>query len=216
MSGCSIQKVDNNDYVSLMNKVLSFNIKNRNMVSNGYDYYLPKGVTRIESSSYNDVLKRNNNLYYLYADIVSYYYKENIESDKSKNAYYYNEINNDNKKGYVLIEKTNNEKKEFYVQMFYNYAKIEAYTSKRDLTQTVTDLSYILSSIKFNDTVLAKAYSIDNQKFKDETYKLFKDKEKTGNFLEYIKEYDKYDDSKSENDGEVELKLEQKSGSNNN
>ena len=42
-------------------------------------------------------------------------------------------------------------------------------------------------------------------------YKLFDNKEKEGNFLEYIKEYDKYDDSKEETK-EEEIIVENKDG----
>ena len=93
--------------------------------------------------------------------------------------------------------------------MFYNYAKIETYTSKKDLNQTVIDLSYILSSVKFNDLLLKKEYDSNNMNSKEEAYSLFEDKGKEGNFLEYIKEFDKYDGSKNEDTEESEIKVEE-------
>ena len=42
--------------------------------------------------------------------------------------------------------------------MVYNYAKIEAYVDKDSLKKSVEDMSYILSSVKFNDTLLKKMH----------------------------------------------------------
>ena len=75
-----------------------------------------------------------------------------------------------------------------FVQVIYNYAKIEAYTNKRNLNQTIEDISYILSSIQFNDSLLKKMYEEGDLDSKEEVYKLFENKEKEGNFIEYIKE----------------------------
>ena len=77
--------------------------------------------------------------------------------------------------------------------MNYNYAKIETYINESDLNTTISDLSYILSSVKYNKSVLNKMYKSCNFSSKDDLYKLFENKEKEGNFLEYIKEYDKYE-----------------------
>ena len=209
LSGCSIQKIDTNDYISLMNKILSYNVKYKNKVNNGYDYYLPKGVVRIESNKYNDILRRDSTKYYLYVDVVSYFYKSDITYKQKSDLYYSGEIKNGDNKGYLQIEEIHDKKNKLYVQMSYNYAKIETYVDKKNLSQAISDLSYILSSISFNDVVLAKEYSSDNPGSKEETYKLFEDKEKNGNFLEYIKEYDKYDEEKASE--EAELKLEKSS-----
>ena len=87
--------------------------------------------------------------------------------------------------------------------MLYNYAKIEAYVDKKELNSAMEDISYILSSVKFNDTLLKKMYEAGDLRSKEEAYKLFKNKDKEGNFLEYIKEYDKYDDTNVDKDEEL-------------
>ena len=43
----------------------------------------------------------------------------------------------------------------------------------------------------------------------DGRYREFEDKGKEGNFLEYIKEFDKYDGSKNEDTEESEIKVEE-------
>lgn len=45
---------------------------------------------------------------------------------------------------------------------------------------------------------------------KEEAYKLFDNKEKEGNFLEYVKEYDKYDGDESSVTKEEEIKVKDK------
>lgn len=208
LSGCSISRLDNYNNDEIINKVLSFNIKMLNKVGNGYKYYTPKGVVRIDSNSYNETLKRKNTLYYLYVDVVSYYYKNKIEYKENKKAYYSYVINDKNNKGYVEVNEKNNK---LYVKMTYNYAKIETYTDKQNLKQTLSDISYVLSSIKFNDSLLKKMYESGDLSSKEEVYKLFENKGKEGNFLEYIKEYDKYDgDQKDSQTKEEELKIEDK------
>ena len=89
--------------------------------------------------------------------------------------------------------------------MYYNYAKIETYVDKRDLTDTVRNLSYILSSVEFNDSLITRLYESGSLGSKEEVYKLFDNKEKDGNFIEYIEEYDNYnskDDTSSASNGE--------------
>ena len=76
----------------------------------------------------------------------------------------------------------------------YNYAKIEAYVETNELEDALLDMSYILKSVKFNDTLLTKMYKEGKFNSKDEVYKLFQNKEKEGNFLEYVEEYDKYEE----------------------
>ena len=94
--------------------------------------------------------------------------------------------------------------------MVYNYAKIEAYVDKDNLKKSVEDMSYILSSVKFNDTLLKKMHEQGTFGSKEEAYKLFDNKEKEGNFLEYVKEYDKYDGDESSVTPEEEIKVKDK------
>ena len=89
--------------------------------------------------------------------------------------------------------------------MYYNYAKIETNVDKKELKNAIMDMSYILSSLDFNDMLLNKMYEAGNFNSKEEVFKLFENKEKEGNFLEYIKEYDKYDSKYEESEQELRL-----------
>ena len=207
LSGCAVTRIDNYDYDKLIDNILSFDIKMLNEVGSGYKYYTPKGVVRTGSNSYNDVLKRGDTNYYLFVDVVSYYYNKKVDYKVNKNSFYSYAINTKKSNGYVEVKK---QKNKLYVKMSYNYAKIEAYTNEKNLKQTLSDMSYVLSSIKFNDSLLKKMYESGNLSSKEEVYKLFDNKEKEGNFLEYIKEYDKYDgEYKDDEVKEEEIKIQE-------
>mgnify|MGYP001186148712 CR=1 FL=1 len=212
LSGCSITRIDNYDYEQAMDKILSLDIKTYNMVGKGYKYYAPYGVVRTDAKDYNDVLRSNKgNIYYLYVDVVSYYYNSDFSYEQSEDAYFYKELGDKEKSGYIVIEENDDE---LYVQMVYNYAKIETYVKESDLKDAIIDISYVLSSMEFNDSLLKKMYESGDLDSKEEVYKLFENKEREGNFLEYIEEYDKYDGSADEVEEKeiiVEETTEQKS-----
>lgn len=208
LSGCSVTRIDNYNYDDLINKIISLNIKMTNKVGNGYNYYAPKGVVRVDADTYNDVLKKNNITYYLYVDVVSYYYKTDFDYKINEKAYYSFIFNSKKKKGYVEVKENKNK---LFVKMTYNYAKIETYVDKRNLKEALSDMSYILSSVKFNDSLLNKMYESGNLSSKEEVYKLFDNKEKEGNFIEYMKEFDKYDGNEDNSlEVEEEIKVENK------
>jgi len=195
--------MDDIDYKDVAKDIISLNVKYYNTIGNGYKYFKPKGVVRVYSKNYNDILKRTNNYYYLYVDVVSYYYKTNQKiSNKESNLYYYDKLSNKNKNGYLKIKKMDNDG--LFVILYYNYSKIQCYTDEENLKQAILDMSYIVSSMNFNDSLLKKMYEKGELSSKDEVFKLFDNKNKEGNFLEYIKEYDKYDETEESE----EIKLE--------
>lgn len=191
LSGCTVTRIDKYDYKQAIDETVSLDMDIYNTIGNGYKYYAPKGITRILSKNYNDVLKRNNNLYYLYVDVVSYFYKTKVEYEVPDNIYYSKEFDSENKYGFINIQEKNDK---LYVQMVYNYAKIETYVDKKDLKQTVMDISYILSTVNFNDSLLNDLYKKGELESGEQIYKLFSEKEKEGNFLEYAEQYDKYEE----------------------
>lgn len=200
-SGCSIEKINDYDYETMMDKILSMNVDTYNKIGKGYKYYAPKGVVLIDSNQDNDVLIKENITYYLYVDVIRYYYKSKMEYKEKSNAYFSKAIDYKGKKGYIEITKSKNK---LYVVMEYNYAKIESYVEEKNLKSAIIDMSYILTSMNFNDALLKKMYESGNLTSKDEAYKLFDNKEKEGNFLEYIKEYDKYDEEDAKEDAIIE------------
>ena len=84
--------------------------------------------------------------------IVSYFYKVKNEYKVNNDAFLSSKLSNDKKYGYVEVNK---DKGKYYVEMMYNYAKIEALVDKDNINKVVLNASYILSTIKFNDNVIA-------------------------------------------------------------
>lgn len=202
LTGCTVKSLDNIGYKSVATDIIDLNVKYYNTIGNGYKYFKPKGVVRTYSKNYNDVLKRENINYYLYVDVVSYYYKEKQSYKKDNSVFYYDNLSKNGKQGYITVKKTDN--KNMLVTLYYNYSKIQSSVTKDDLKQVILDMSYIVSSMNFNDSLLKKMYEKGELSSKDEVFKLFDNKNKEGNFLEYIMEYDKYDETNMNE--EVELK----------
>ena len=62
----------------------------------------------------------------------------------------------------------------------FNYAKMEALVTESELNETISNMSYILSSVKYNDKIIETL--IGNKKYDlsdNETYNIFKSKKKT-------------------------------------
>ena len=150
-AGCSVVDINTNNYLKNVNNIIKRNNKYTSDNAIGYQYKLPVGVTKIESNEFNEVLKAKNEKYYLYADVVSYYYKTNEKYKVDKKAFLSSELKNKDKTGYVEVNEDNGK---YFVEMMYNYSKIEAYIDKKELKDTLNNMAYILSSIKYNDDVI--------------------------------------------------------------
>lgn len=180
-TGCSVVRIDTSNIDNITNVVLSKNNKLYNRIGKGYKYYRPRGVSYIDTNELNDVLYSNGNYYYLYIDAVSYYYKTEINYKENKDAYYSKAF--DDNKGYIEITKKG---KKYLVEFVYNYSKIEALVKKKDINKVILDASYILSTVQFNDNIIA--LMLDSEYFtnKEEQYTKFKSKvENNDNFLKY-------------------------------
>ena len=105
LTGCSAVRIETNSIDNIVNVVLSKNNTLYNQVGQGYKYYIPRGVSYIESNELNDTLYCNGNFYYLYIDVVSYYYEKELLFKENKDAYFSKIIDNDNGKGYLEINK---------------------------------------------------------------------------------------------------------------
>lgn len=214
LSGCSIERIDNYTFDKEMDRVLSLKLKNQNTIGKGYKYYLPRTMDRIKSIDYNDVIIQNNERYYLYVDVVGYYYKKTINYELNSAAYYSNLLNYNGKKGYIEI--TNVDDK-LLVEMFFNYAKIEVYTDSENLRKAVSNCSYILGTMKFNDSLLNEMYEQGNLNSKEENYYLFNEGTSNDNFLDYVEEYDTYKEDSVSSETEIiqhEIQTTKKDSSN--
>lgn len=198
-TGCKIENISNRDIRANVDSILNKKIKYLNKDAIGYQYYLPEYMSVKDITGFNQTLYYNGNNFYLYADIVSYFHKVEKDYEVDDNAYISMKLENRDKKGYLEV---NEENGKYYIEMMYNYAKIEAYVDKTDLVDSVGSISYILSSIKYNDNIVESM--LGNSKYDlsgNETYNIFKAKKKSdGNFLDDVNKYDVYkgDESSAE------------------
>jgi len=179
LSGCTVVRIDTSDIGNTIDVVLSKDITLFNQIGKGYKYYIPIGVSYIDTTDYNDILYSNGNYYYLYIDIVSYYNKVKHDYKENKNAYYSKKIDLNNKFGYIEINKQNDL---YHVEFMYNYAKIETIVKKDDIEEVVLDASYILSTVNFNSNVISLMLD-DEFLVSDEKYDIFTSKHETDDFL---------------------------------
>lgn len=192
LSGCmSVSKFNQRDIDVLLNKLLKTNTSLVNTSSSGYKYYLPIGVELLDSNNYNDKLYSNGDYYYLYVDLVSYYY-EAIESfEENPFLYYSKAIDYNNKKGYLNITDTNDGL--YKVEFVYNYSKIEAFIKQDNLKNAIINMSYILNSIKFNNSTSSVEVGDINEKFSEDSFDFLKPR-KEGNFIDYKNQYGEYEE----------------------
>lgn len=181
VSGCSITRIDTTDIDNIVNVVLSKENVLYNHVGKGYKYYIPRGVSYIDTVEFNDKLYSNGNYYYLYIDAISYFYQKDIDYKKDNNSYYFREININGKKGYININKSDNK---YLIDFMYNYAHIESLVDYSDINDVILNSSYILSTVKFNNNVVKIMLNEDYFKNKEERFELFNNDKDIESFLE--------------------------------
>ncbi len=177
-TGCTIVRIDTENIDNITSIVLSKNNKLYNRVGKGYKYYLPRGASYIDNNGFNEKLYSGGNFYYLFVDAVSYYYKKEIKCNFDDNVYYKEEFTKD-KKGCLQITEQNND---YLIRFFYNYARIEALVSKNDLNSAVLDATYILSTVKFNDTIIESILNENDLTETEKVYEAFTSNSEIDNF----------------------------------
>ena len=181
LTGCTVVRIDTHSIDSLVNVILSKDNSLYNRVGKGYKYYVPRGVSYIDSSGNNDKLYSNGVYYYLYLDEIGYYYKTSVDFEEDDSKYYSKKIDKNDKQGFLEITE---EKDGYLIEFVYNYAKIESFVqNKDDINSVVLNASYILSTIKYNNDVVRLALEDDFLKNKEEKYSVFTPKKESDSSL---------------------------------
>ena len=187
--GCKTTNINKLTLEEIIDTSIEDEVKDYSVNSKGYRYYLPPEFSVVKDEDYIQTLLSKNTKYYLNVDIVSYYYKNNIFSERDIDDYDYYEFEHDGKKGYLRITKNNDY---FFVTLCYNYAIIEVEVEEDEIRYAVSRSISILKSIKYNELVIEK-YINDNDLDSSETvYKIPEpdNKNETKNVLQYIEEYE--------------------------
>lgn len=168
-TGCSIVRIDTSSIDNILNVILTKDNKLYNQIGQGYKYYLPGGVSYIDSDDLNDILYCNGIYYYLYIDAISYYYDINNNYVEDDSLYYSKKMDvSDGYKysGYLQINKKDNL---YYIEFIYNHARIEAVVDKKHINETILNSSYILSTMKYNHDIVE--IMLDDDYFTNKTGK---------------------------------------------
>jgi len=176
LTGCSIVRINTNNIDTIVDVILSKNNNLYNRVGRGYKYYVPRGVTYLDTDENNDKLYSNGNFYYLFVDVVGYYNDIKNNYHEKNDIYYSRRLSKEDgfsSDGYLEITTKNSL---YYVLFVYNYAKIETIVSKNELNNAILNSAYILSTIQFNSDVIG--LMIDDEKInnREEKYELFNNK----------------------------------------
>lgn len=196
VTGCTITRIDNKDVKDLLDIILSQDINLENKAGNGYSLYIPKGFTITDTEDNNILLLDTNaNKYYLYLDVISYYHKTEINYDICSDCFYSQSLNYNDKNGYIEINEINNK---YFIEIMYNYSKVEVYVKKDDLKDSISSISTVLASVKYNDLILNTIVGDNTLNYGEETFDIFKPKRTTGDFSNYIEVYGNYNDVDNE------------------
>lgn len=190
LCGCMSDNINVNSIDNNISYVISNASKYQNTSAKGFKFYKPRDFSVLEIDDFNVVLLHNSNKYYLNVDIYAYHNKTMDLPGKSDNDYYYTAFNYDGLDGYLLLREGNNSY--FYIKMVYNYSYIEVSVRKEEVNDAVVDSIVILSSIKYNDSVINALVSADELDSKENTYQIKKPKEESKKNILDVYEYDTY------------------------
>ena len=183
VSGCSIVRIDTSSIDNVLKVILTKDNSLYNQVGQGYKYYVPGGVTYIDSDDLNDILYCNGTYYYLYIDAISYYYDTKSEYVENSNAYYSKKISTSFGYKYDGYLEINEENGLYYLEFVYNHARIEAVVPIEELNNTVLNSSYILSTIKYNQSIVKLMLEEDYFTNKTGKYDNYNTKDASENFV---------------------------------
>lgn len=197
LTGCTITKTNDLTIDRVLDASLgeTSNLYNINRI--GYRYYLPRTFNVLSDIDYNESFTSSGVKYYLYIDIISYYNKIKLDYEKNEEIYYSKYLKQGDTEGYLEITKIGDY---FLIEMMYNYSKVEVLVEQNYINEAIIKASTILSSVKYNDKVISNIAGEGKLNFEEVSYDIFKPKNitSTKTFLDYVEEFDEYNDSSVE------------------
>ena len=97
LTGCKNLNKMNID--TIIKDITESKLKLSNEYRTGYKYYLPSNLNVESSSKMNEVLSTSNEKYYLYVDLIGFYYNKDINYSANSDAYYSKSFTYDNTAG---------------------------------------------------------------------------------------------------------------------
>ena len=189
-SGCTV--IQSSSYEEILQEAVNKNTVTTNVSRVGYKYYFPKGMRLLEYEESNELLAHNEDVYYLYVDYISYYNKIKEDYEEKEDVVYSQKIAHGDNFGYLEIKNTLNDK--YFIEIMYNYAKIEVIVEKEDAKESIAYAMSILSSIKYQDTVLASLMDEDVLTSNETLHNIFETAQTESGYLEIVEEYGQYEE----------------------
>ena len=188
-SGCTV--IQSSSYEEILQEAVNKTVTT-NVSRVGYKYYLPKGMRLLEHEESNELLAHNEDVYYLYVDYISYYNKIKEDYEEKEDVVYSQKIAHGDNFGYLEIKNTLNDK--YFIEIMYNYAKIEVIVEKEDAKESIAYAMSILSSIKYQDMVLASLMDEDVLTSNETLHNIFETAQTESGYLEIVEEYGQYEE----------------------
>ena len=190
--------------------IISFYKKyNNNLNNDNFDFieYLYNNSNYFNLSIGNPIqnltcnLVFENSFFYISEDYFNYKLSNTYKiNDK---AFYSKKIDINGKTGYLEINEIDDK---YFIEFVYNYSKIESYASKKNLNKTLTTISYILNSIKFQDSLIDSLVGEASLKYHEEDFNIFK---ANGNDTKFIDVVEQNDDGRMNSKDEDILELDE-------
>ena len=128
----------------------------------------------------------------MYIDLISYLNEIPLEYINTGETYYFSYLSSGDKSGYISIKITQDKK--YLVEIAYNYAKIEVIVDKENIPNILLYGMSILSSISYQDEVLANLMGEDALKANEVVYNIFESAETESEYLQIVEEYGQYEE----------------------
>ena len=204
MTGCTVTTLSSVDVGSNIKVLLSEKAKLYNVYVDGYKYYVPKGLRFLDKEDYNaKFVDRYGNKYFLYVDAISYFHEVKNTYEENETSHYSRKLDYNNKSGYIQIDKQKDGN--YIINFMFNYAKMEAYVSERDLVFAIDNMCYVLRSVKFNKKVLESLIGENILSYQEETFNLFDTDSSNDNFLDVVTKYEDKKYKKSIDEEQIDL-----------
>ncbi len=170
LTGCV--NINDSNYENIISSgLMERKIAFKNKTSQGYSYYLPKGLVVIEDLNNNVTLKSEKYNMYVYIDLISYFNKKEDTYIENTTSYYSKRITKDDKFGYLEINLRENDK--YLIEIMYNYAKIEVIVNNKDIKEMLSYAISLLSSISYNDKIIENMIGEDILNYNENEYNIF-------------------------------------------
>lgn len=205
LTGCSVVRFDDSDINYNIDLILSNKTTLHNVRYDGYKYYLPKGISFVMKDDYNALLKDSRgNYYYMYVDAISYFHKIENDYEVNKDSYFSKKLSYNDRNGYIQVDKYSDDDL-YFIQYVFDYVKIECYVSFDDLINSINNMSYILNSVEFNDSILNSLIGENALDYKEENYSLFKEDSNKETYMEIAEKNESEEYKKYLEDEKIEL-----------